>query len=77
MERFQVVDKKVKLTLVGLDGNAMSLMGAFKQQARREGWTKEEIKLVLDKCMSGNYDELLCTLMEHCEDEEEEDDEED
>ena len=77
MEQFQVVDKKVKLTLVGLDGNAMSLMGAFKQQARREGWTKEEIKLVLDKCMSGNYDELLCTLMEHCEDEEEEDDEED
>ena len=77
MDRFEVVDKKVKLNLVGIDGNAFALMGAFQQQARREGWTKEEIKLVLDKCMSGNYDELLCTLMEHCEDEEEEDDEED
>jgi len=68
MDRFEVVDKKVKLNLVGIDGNAFALMGAFQQQARREGWTKEEISKVIDKCKEGNYDELVCTLVAHCED---------
>ena len=67
------MNKKVKLQLVGLDGNAFSLMGAFSKQARREGWTKEEIKGVLDECMTGDYDHLLCTLMEHTQEPEEED----
>jgi hypothetical protein len=59
--------KKVKMRLVGLDGNAFSLMGAFKQNARRQGWNKEEIDVVMKKCMSGNYDNLLRVLMEHTE----------
>jgi len=58
--------KKVKLNLVGLDGNAFVLMGKFQQQARREGWTPDEIKVVLDKCMLGDYDHLLRTLIEYC-----------
>ena len=61
--------KKVKLNLVGLDGNAMSLMAAFRRQAKKEGWTEEEIKPVIEKCMSGNYDNLLRTLIEVCDDE--------
>jgi hypothetical protein len=74
-----MVDKKVKLTLVGLDGNAFFLMGAFKSQARKEGWTKEEIDEVIKECTSSDYDHLLQTLLSHCEDEdeEEEDEEED
>ena len=60
--------KKVKLNLVGLDGNAMSLMAAFRRQAKKEGWTEEEIKPVIEKCMSGNYDNLLRTLIEVCDD---------
>lgn len=60
--------KTVNLTLVGLDGNDFALMGAFQRQAKKEGWTPEEIKLVLDKCKSGDYDHLLCTLMDHCND---------
>jgi len=63
-----MTDKKVNLELVGLDGNAFALMGAFRRQARKEGWNQEEIKEVLDECMSGDYDHLLSTLMEHCED---------
>ena len=59
--------EKVKMKLVGLDGNAFSLMGAFKQNARRQGWNKEEIDVVMKKCMSGNYDNLLRVLMEHTE----------
>ena len=68
-----MVDKKVKLTFVGLDGNAFSLMGAFKSQARKEGWTKEKIEEVIKECTSSNYDHLLQTLIAHCEDEDEED----
>jgi hypothetical protein len=69
-----IVDKKVKLELVGLDGNAFSLMGAFRAIARREKWTPEEIEKVLTECMSGDYNHLLATLMDHCESPEREDD---
>jgi len=58
--------KKIDLELEGLDGNAFSLMGAFRRQAKREGWTPEEIKEVLDECQTGDYDHLLQTLMAHC-----------
>jgi len=52
------------LKLVGLDGNAFALMGAFQRQARKEKWTLDEIKMVLDECLSGDYVHLLATLME-------------
>jgi len=55
----------VKLQLVGLDGNAYSLMGAFQRAARKQGRTAVEIKAVLDDCMSGDYDHLLQTLVKH------------
>lgn len=58
-------NKKVKLELVGLDGNAFVLMGAFQSAARRQGWTKEEIKTVLDDCQSGDYNHLLRVLMDN------------
>lgn len=59
------MNKKVKLNLIGLDGNAFSLMGAWKQQARREKWTSEEIEKVLKEAMSKDYDHLLATISEH------------
>ena len=51
----QQVPKKVRLKLVGLDGNAFFLMGAFARQARREGWTKAEIDAVLNEAKSSDY----------------------
>ena len=65
--------KTVNLTLVGLDGNAYSLMGAFSKQAKKEGWTEEEIDIVLKECMSGDYDNLVGVLDEHCKEVYEED----
>lgn len=59
--------KRVRLKLVGLDGNAFALMGAFTEQARREGWAEEEIKAVCDEATAGDYDHLLATLASHCE----------
>lgn len=62
-----MTDKKVTLELVGLDGNAFSLMGAFQRQARKEKWTAKEIKEVIDECMTGDYNHLIATLADHCE----------
>lgn len=58
--------KKVNLKMVGLDGNAFAIMGAFQRQARKEGWTKEEINTVLDEARSGDYYNLINVIAEHC-----------
>ena len=57
--------KPVKLELVGLNGNAYPLMGAFQRAARQQGRTPEEIKAVLDDCMSSDYNHLLSVLVQH------------
>jgi len=57
--------KPVKLELVGLNGNAYSLMGAFQSAARQQGRTTEEIKAVLDDCTSSDYNHLLSVLVQH------------
>lgn len=53
--------------LTTTDGNAFALLGAFRKQAKREGWTTEEIDAVMTEANSGDYDHLLQTLMDHCE----------
>lgn len=57
--------KTVELDLVGLNSNAFYLMGAFSKAARRQGWSSEDIDLVLDECRSSDYDHLLQTLICH------------
>ncbi len=68
MDATNAVDKKVKLTLVGLDGNAFALLGAFRNAAIKEKWTQEEIDFVLWKAKSGDYNNLLSTLMKYSSD---------
>ena len=60
------VNKKIKLNLVGIDGNAFSVMGAFSSRAKKEGWTKEERDIVLDDATSKDYNHLLYTIMSYC-----------
>ena len=59
--------KKVHLNLVGVNGNAFSVLGVFQQRARREGWTKDEISAVINEATSGDYNHLLATIQAHCE----------
>jgi hypothetical protein len=59
--------KKVKGTLIGVNGNAFALMGHFQRLAQRQGWTRQEIDAVLDKARQGNYNHLVNTLDEHME----------
>lgn len=63
--------KKVILELVGLDGNAFALIGVWRREAKRQGWTAEEIKAVTDEAMSGDYNKVLATLMDNTQSEEE------
>jgi hypothetical protein len=40
-------------------------MGAFQNAAKKQGRTKDEIKAVLDDCMSSDYDHLISVLFKH------------
>jgi len=62
----QIISKTVNLDLTSIDGNAFSLMGHFQKQARREGWTKEEIDEVLTEARKDDYGHLVATLSDHC-----------
>ncbi|MEW4571291.1 hypothetical protein AB1L88_25745 [Tautonia sp. JC769] len=55
--------EKVRLNLVGIDGNAYSLLGAFAATAREQGWSDQEIEAVREEATSSNYDHLVRTLV--------------
>lgn len=63
----KVIEKTVNLNLIGVNGNAFMIMGVFRRQAKDEGWTQEEIDLVLTEAKSGDYNHLLATIENHCE----------
>jgi hypothetical protein len=52
----------VEMQLVGADGNAYSILGRFRSEARRQGWDSESIEKVLTRARSGDYDNLLYTI---------------
>ena len=60
-----MINKKIDLELIGLDGNAFFIMGSFSKQAKKEGLEESEIKEVLDECKKGNYDHILQTIMKY------------
>ena len=53
------------MRLVGLDGNVFAIMGAFNREARKQGWTHEEIQVVIDKATSSDYTHLLATILQN------------
>lgn len=69
----RVIEKTVNLDLVGVDGNAFMIMGAFRRQAKNEGWTPEEIEQVMQEAKNGDYVHLLATIENHCEPKDEDD----
>lgn len=50
-----------------INGNAFAVIGAFRRQAKEEGWSREEMEKVQNEAMNGDYDHLLQTFMAHCE----------
>lgn len=63
----KLVSKTISLDLVGVGVNAFAILGAFQRQARREGWTVEEIDLVLTEAKTGDYDHLIAVISDYCE----------
>jgi hypothetical protein len=52
---------KIKVKLVGEDGNAYAIMGRVKTALKKHGVPQEEINEYLAESMSGDYDNLLAT----------------
>lgn len=50
----------MKYDLVGIDGNAFSVMGYVVSAMRECGFNKEEQNEYQKRAMSGDYDNLLC-----------------
>jgi hypothetical protein len=54
---------KVKVKLIGTDGNAYSILGKCVKEAKKAGLSPEEISQFREEAMSGDYDDLLNTCM--------------
>ena len=59
--------RTVNFNLIGQDGNAFFLLGAWRKQARRDGWSSEDIDKVINEATSGDYNHLISTLAAHSE----------
>ena len=55
----------MKYDLVGIDGNAFSVMGYVIRAMRECRFSKEEQNEYQQKAMSGNYDNLLAVSVEY------------
>jgi len=53
------------LKIVGQDGNAFNLLGLAQRAAVKAGWSIEKWNSVRDEAVTGDYDHLLATLMNH------------
>lgn len=59
---------KVRISLAGVDGNALSLIGAWRRAARTHGWPEAAIDAVSEEAMTGDYAHVLTTLLAHSRD---------
>jgi len=60
------MSEKPRVQLVGLDGNAFSIIGRVSRVLREAGM-KDKVKEFQQEAMSGDYDHVLQTVMEYCE----------
>jgi len=37
----KIIEKTINLNLIGVNGNAFMIIGVFRRQAQKEGWTPE------------------------------------
>ena len=59
--------EKPRVKLVGMDGNAFSILSRVETAMKKAGWDKKEIENFLEEAMSGDYDHLLQTVIKYCE----------
>ncbi len=54
----------ITVELTGIDGNVFSIMGAVRRALESNEVPADDIKAFSEKCMSGDYDNVLRTCME-------------
>ena len=57
--------------LIGIDGNAYSVMGYVKKAMREQKFSQEEINAYMADAMSSDYNHLLCVssdMIDKCND---------
>jgi hypothetical protein len=59
---------KIRVALVGEDGNAFSIMGRVSRAMRKNGYTNDEVEKYTKEAMAGDYDHLLQVTMSYVED---------
>lgn len=57
--------KKVICSFVGVDGNAFALMAHFDKLARQQGWSQQEIEMLMKQVITYDYNHLVALLNEH------------
>ena len=58
--------RRPKVRMVGEDGNALSILGRASRAMRKEGWTKHQIDRFVDEATSGDYNNVIGTVMKYC-----------
>lgn len=58
-------ETRPSLKLVGEDGNAFAILGRAHRAAKKAGMPEEEWKAIQTEATSGDYDNLLQTMMKH------------
>lgn len=53
-----------KFSLVGVNGNAFSIIGYTTDAMKEASFSREEIKKYHDEAISGDYNHLLCVSMQ-------------
>jgi hypothetical protein len=51
--------------LVGINGNAYSVLAACRKAAQKAGWDQDAIKAFFTEATSDDYNHLLATAMEY------------
>ena len=54
-----------RVEIVGMDGNAYSILGRCQAAARKAGWSKEQTEAFFREATSGDYDHLLRVVIKH------------
>ena len=49
-----------------LGDNAVAIVTTFSKQARKDGWTSEQIDSVITNAISGDYVNLINIIASHC-----------
>lgn len=65
LQRKSLSESKPKVTLIGEDGNSFAILGRCNRAAAEAGWSKQRRNAFCTKAMSGDYNLLISTVVEH------------